>query len=60
MTIWHDTKSAAAHMGFAPKTLLNWRALTPNRGPSFRKVGRAVRYDEAELDRFIENGGDAN
>lgn len=59
MTKWMDTKAAAEHMGFAPKTLENWRAMEPRQGPDFRKVGRAIRYDAAELDRFIEANGAA-
>jgi hypothetical protein len=57
MTTWLDTREAAAHMKLAPKTLANWRALKPRQGPDFRTVGRVIRYDAAELDRFIEANG---
>ena len=56
MTKWHDTKSAARYTGFAAGTLENWRLAEPRRGPDFRRVGRAIRYDQAALDRFIEQG----
>jgi predicted DNA-binding transcriptional regulator AlpA len=57
MTRWLDAREAAEHMGFAPKTLANWRAA--EQGPRFRRVGRAIRYDAEELDRYIEANGQA-
>lgn len=57
MTKWLDTKAAAKHTGFAPKTLINWRSA--GIGPAFRRVGRAIRYDAAELDRYIDANGAA-
>lgn len=57
MTVWMDTKQTAEHMRLAPKTLANWRAL--GIGPAFRRVGRVVRYDAAEVDRYLESGGAA-
>lgn len=59
MTKWLDTKQAAKHMGFAAGTLENWRLQEPRRGPDFRRIGRAIRYDRAELDRYIEQEGAA-
>ncbi len=57
MTVWLDTKQAAEHVRLAPKTLANWRAL--GIGPAFRRVGRVIRYDAAELDRYVETNGAA-
>lgn len=57
MTTWLDTKQAAEHVRLAPKTLANWRAL--GIGPAFRRVGRVIRYDAAELDRYVETNGAA-
>lgn len=57
MTTWMDTREAAEHVRLAPKTLANWRAL--GIGPAFRRVGRVIRYDAAELDRYIEANGAA-
>lgn len=54
MTTWLDTKQAAEHLRLAPKTLANWRALGV--GPAFKRVGRVIRYDGAELDRFVKAG----
>lgn len=54
---WLDAKEASEHTGFAVKTLANWRAMTPRRGPAFKKVGAAIRYDRDELDRYIESNG---
>ncbi|WP_336647571.1 helix-turn-helix domain-containing protein [Microbacterium sp. MMO-10] len=59
MTKWLNTKQAAKRIGFAAGTLENWRLAEPRRGPEFRRIGRAIRYDQAELDRFIESNGTA-
>lgn len=42
---------AAAYLGLAPKTLARWR--WAGKGPTFRKLGAAVRYATADLDAFI-------
>ena len=57
MTTWLDTPEAAERMRLAPKTLANWRALRI--GPAFKRVGRVIRYDAAEIDRYIEREGAA-
>lgn len=44
-------REAAAILGLAVKTLQRWR--WEGRGPRFHKIGAAVRYDIAELERFI-------
>jgi hypothetical protein len=45
---------AAAYLGLAPKTLSRWR--WAGKGPSFHKLGTAVRYSVYELDKFILGG----
>ena len=42
----------AALSGFKVQTLRNWRH--KGIGPPYSKIGRAVRYDRAELISFIE------
>lgn len=59
MSAWRTPAEASEHTGFAVKTLANWRAMNPPRGPKFKRIGRAIRYAEAELDRFMESGGAA-
>lgn len=44
--------TAAKYLGVKPHTLENWRHL--GRGPRFYKVGGQVRYDQADLDAFLE------
>lgn len=51
---WLTPQQAAEHTGFSTGTLANWRSA--GTGPPFRKVGRAIRYRESDLDRFIEGG----
>lgn len=46
-------RDAAAELGVAPKTLRNWRY--DGFGPRYIKVGRSVRYDTAELDRWCKS-----
>jgi predicted DNA-binding transcriptional regulator AlpA len=45
---------AALRLGLCPTTLRRWR--WAGTGPSFIKLGGAVRYDVAEIERFIEAG----
>ena len=45
---------AAAYLGLAPKTLARWR--WAGKGPTFHKLGSAVRYSVNELDTFISGG----
>ena len=49
-----STEAAAEHLGLSRRTLEKWRWL--GGGPVFRKLGRAVRYDVADLDAFVEQG----
>lgn len=47
-----NEKEAAARLGVAVRTMQEWRR--NGRGPRFFKMGRAVRYCEADLVAFIE------
>lgn len=47
----YTTKEAAERLNVKPQTLEQWR--WRGCGPRFIKIGRAVRYDEAELDCFV-------
>ena len=45
-----NTVEAAEYLGLSPGTLEVWRSL--GRGPRYRKFGRRVMYDIADLDRY--------
>ena len=47
-----DTKEAARLLSISPRTLERWRVT--GEGPRFRKLGRAVRYAIADLERFVD------
>ena len=44
------TEQAAQFAGVAAKTLNNWRHL--GHGPAFHKIGRLVKYDPADIERW--------
>lgn len=46
------TREAAQYLGLAVSTLNKWRC--HGGGPEFLKLGRAVRYRQDDLDRFLE------
>ncbi|EKE09755.1 MAG: hypothetical protein ACD_16C00113G0002 [uncultured bacterium] len=46
------TPEAAAYLNVQPATLEQWR--WNGRGPRFAKIGRSVRYRQADLDTFLE------
>lgn len=46
------TPEAAAYLNVQPATLEQWR--WNGRGPKFVKIGRSVRYRQADLDAFLE------
>lgn len=46
-----DEKAAALLMDLQPNTLCRWR--WENRGPTYHKIGRAVRYHRDDLEAFI-------
>lgn len=47
-----NTEQAAALLGLKYNTLNQWRYL--KRGPKFRKIGKLVRYAEADLLEYLE------
>ena len=54
--VWVAVGQASQITGFAVGTLNNLRASTPPRGPAFHKIGRTIRYDVAELHRWLDSG----
>jgi len=47
-------EAAAAHfLGLQPKTLCRWR--WERKGPSYCKVGGAIRYRHQDLEAFVSN-----
>lgn len=46
-----NEREAAERLGLAVATLRRWR--WAGRGPAHLKIGSAVRYDPAELNRFL-------
>ncbi len=46
-----NTKEAALRLGVQPGTLEVWRVY--GKGPKFRKLGRAVRYREMDLEAYL-------
>ena len=59
--VFRDEHATAAYLAISVETLRHWRS--QGRGPRFRKIGRCVRYHEADLEAFIqaapEGGGAA-
>ena len=49
-TVLMDEKSLAARWAISLKTLRNWRVTGD--GPAFMKIGRCVRYAEADIEAF--------
>jgi len=47
---WLKTREAAQRLGLAEATLANWRSI--GTGPEYRRIGRAIRYDAAEIERY--------
>jgi predicted DNA-binding transcriptional regulator AlpA len=50
-TRWLDARAAAARSGLTVGTLATYRSMGV--GPPFRKLGRRVVYDPAELDAWM-------
>ena len=46
-------REAAERLGLSVRTLQKWRLL--GSGPEFLKLGHAVRYDPAALERYLES-----
>lgn len=48
------TEAAAKYLSVSPGTMHNWRS--KGAGPSYRTVGRIVRYHRDDLDAFMMSG----
>ena len=48
----YDEKKAAPFLGVKSGTLRNWRY--QKKGPAYIKCGKAVRYTESDLIKYIE------
>ena len=49
-----NRKEAAAYINYAPNTLATW-ACKKRYNLKYFKIGRAVRYHRADLDKFLED-----
>ena len=48
----------ADRLGVTVHTVRRWRYLRPPEGPPVRKVGRAVRYAVADVERWLDDNQD--
>lgn len=48
-----STRDAARVLGVRPRTLEHWRSIAT--GPTYSKIGRAVRYSRGALEQFIQD-----
>lgn len=48
-----DTRKTAERLNISPGTLQKWRVYGD--GPRYIKVGRKVAYDQADVDRWLED-----
>lgn len=48
-----DTRSTAERLNVTPGTLAKWRVF--GQGPRYIKIGRKVAYDQADVDRWLED-----
>lgn len=49
---WLTREEVAGIARFSPKTLANWAAMNPPKGPRFVKVGGKVRYRRADVEAW--------
>lgn len=49
---YFNEREAADKCGWSVSSLRNWRSL--GRGPAYCKIGKSVRYLEADLEAFME------
>lgn len=49
-----NTREAARRLGLAAGTLQNWRIR--GQGPTYVRLGKAIRYEPESLARFVEQG----
>ena len=48
-----NEKELAEYSGFKIQTLQKWRLF--GKGPVFLKIGASVRYDKADVDRWLDS-----
>ncbi|MDA8586726.1 helix-turn-helix domain-containing protein [Rhodobacteraceae bacterium] len=53
-TPWMTTEAAAGYLSVSPGTMHNWRS--KGTGPTYKTVGRIVRYHRDDLDAFLMTG----
>jgi excisionase family DNA binding protein len=51
---WLNSQEAAEYLGLKNQTLANWRYL--GKGPRYFRVGQLVKYDERDLEEWLEAG----
>jgi predicted DNA-binding transcriptional regulator AlpA len=51
---WLTEKEAARECNLVPKTMRNWRAMNPPRGPAFHRLGRKIRYARSDIDAWVK------
>lgn len=47
-------RETADYLGVRPQTLANWRYLS--KGPRYFRVGQLVKYDERDVDAWLDAG----
>lgn len=52
---WLIREEVAGMVRLSPKTLANWAAMNPPKGPRFAKVGGKVRYRRSDVEAW-QNG----
>jgi predicted DNA-binding transcriptional regulator AlpA len=53
-TKWLTPRQVAALTGYSPKTLSNWRHMTPRKGPRCFKVNGQYRYAASDVRGWME------
>lgn len=51
---WLTRAQVADRTGFSAKTLANWAAMIPSKGPKFVRVAGRARYRAADVDAWQE------
>jgi predicted DNA-binding transcriptional regulator AlpA len=52
-TVFIDEKQLSDQLSISVETIRKWRYESPNKGPRFRKLGRAVRYAVADVELWL-------
>lgn len=48
-----DEKQLSDQLSISVETIRKWRYEYPNKGPRFRKLGRAVRYAVTDVEQWL-------